>query len=310
MNTLSSINFSAKNDPLGFITCSEERYHNEIKSLAEKILNNEKYKIVLLAGPSGSGKTTTAHILKEYLFNIGLSAQVVSLDNFYLTTDKMPRLSNGQPDFETVYSLDIAEIYRCFSQIISVGKTDMPIFNFSKKSREEKLHTIDVSKGGIIIVEGLHALNPILYEKLPSDSLLKVYISVNDYVTHNSKKLLSSRKMRLARRLSRDYIYRNTTPMQTLKLWTSVVEGEEKYLYCFKDTADLVIKTFHMYEPCVFRDVVYTLLKDLPETAENYNYAIELREALLRFEAISVQLVPENSLLREFISGGRFENSK
>lgn len=310
MNTLSNINTLAKNEPSKLIAVSEKKYHSEIRSLAEKIINNEKYKIVLLAGPSGSGKTTTAHILKENILSLGHCAEVVSLDNFYLEAEKMPRLKNGQPDFETVYSLDIAEIYRCFSQIISVGKTDMPIFNFSKKKREETMQLIDVSKGGIVIVEGLHALNPVLYDKLPTDNLLKIYISVNDFVTHNGKKMLSSRKMRLARRLSRDYIYRNTSPVETLKLWTSVVEGEEKYLYCFKDTADLLIKTFHMYEPCIFRDIIYSLLSDLPKTAENYSYAVEMRDALLKFEPISVDIVPENSLLREFVLGGMFENSK
>ena len=310
MNTLLNINTQAKNEPNKLIKVSEEKYHSEISSLAKKIVNNEKYKIVLLAGPSGSGKTTTAHILKENILNLGHGAEVVSLDNFYLETEKMPRLKNGQPDFETVYSLDIAEIYRCFSQIISVGKTNMPIFNFSKRKREETMHLVDVSEGGIVIVEGLHALNPVLYDKLPAHNLLKIYISVNDFVSNNGKKLLSSRKMRLARRISRDFIYRNTSPAETLKLWTSVVEGEEKYLYCFKDTADLLIKTFHMYEPCVFRDIIYRLLIDLPKTAENYSYAIEMRDALLKFEAISLDMVPEDSLLREFVSGGRFENSK
>ena len=310
MNTLSNINAFAKNEPNKFIEVSEEKYHSEIRSLAEKIVNNENYKIVLLAGPSGSGKTTTAHILKENIIRLGHGAEVVSLDNFYLEAEKMPRLKNGQPDFETVYSLDIPEIHKCFSQIISVGKTDMPIFNFAERKREETMHLVDVSEGGIVIVEGLHALNPVLYDKLPANNLLKIYISVNDFVSHNGKKLLSSRKMRLARRLSRDYIYRNTSPTETLKLWTSVIEGEEKYLYCFKDTADLLIKTFHMYEPCVFRDIIYGLLKDLPKSAENYGYAIEMRDALLKFEPICLDNVPQNSLLREFILGGKFENSK
>lgn len=311
MNILSKINAFAKTRPAELINESEQQYRNEINRLVDKVLENNDYKIILLAGPSGSGKTTSAHIIKDTLAEKNVSAEVISLDNFYMTADKMPRLSNGNPDFESVYSLDLAEIQRCFSELISNDKTKIPIFDFTKGSRIEQMHEIDIHNHGIIIVEGLHALNPVLTEHLPLKNLLKVYISVNCSVCdEEGYEILSSRKMRLARRMSRDYLYRNTTAQATLKLWTSVIEGEAKYLYCFKDTADISLKTFHSYEPCVFKDIIIDLTEGLNPECENYDYVMSLRYGLEKFESVSQEFVPENSLIREFIYGGKYENCK
>lgn len=310
MHILSQINEAATNDPVAFIAKAEKTYDDEIKNLAEKILSNSKIKIVLIAGPSGSGKTTTAHILKDKLICKGSFAEVVSLDHFYLEADKMPKLSNGKPDFETVYSLDIPEIHRCFDEIIKSGKTDIPTFNFQSKKRDETPHKIDV-KNGILIVEGLHGLNPVLTDKLNKNSLLKIYISANESVFDDeNKRVLSSRQIRLARRMSRDYIYRATPAAETLRLWTSVVQGEEKYLYCFKDSADLKLVTFHSFEPCIFRNIIISLLSDLPDSAENYDYIMQTKKGLERFVPLEIDMVPETSLIREFIEGGVYEKSK
>ena len=239
----------ALNDPKTLIEISEKKYDDELNDLVEKIVNNRNFKIVLLAGPSGSGKTTTAHIIKNKIMAFGKDAEVVSLDHFFLSMDEMPLQENGEKDFESVYSLDIPEIHRCFSELISAGKTDIPVFNFNIAARDGR-HSIDLSEGGILIVEGLHALNPLLTNKLNQDNLFKIYISVNrTVVDDNGNKLLSSRQLRLIRRMSRDFLYRNTSAIGTLKLWTSVVKGEEKYLYCFKDTADLNFLHFIALNP-------------------------------------------------------------
>ena len=310
MNTLSKINDLAQSNPKVLIETAEHNYDNELNNLVKNIIENEEYKIILIAGPSGSGKTTTAHIIKNKLSKYSKRAEVVSLDHFFLPMDKMPLQDNGEKDFESVYSLDIPEIHRCFNQLLSNGKTNIPVFSFLSASREEK-HTIDISNGGILIVEGLHALNPILTDELNQNNLLKIYISVNRTVyDDNNNKLLSSKQLRLIRRMSRDFLYRNTDALKTLKLWTSVVKGEEKYLYCFKDTADVKLFTFHSYEPCIFRNIIVELLKDLPENADNYEYIMDAKNALEKFVSIDFNLVPENSLIREFISGGVFENHK
>ena len=310
MNILSKINNMASTDPIALIETAERQYDEELTDLVEEIIKNKDYKIILIAGPSGSGKTTTAHILKNKLIKSGKNAQVVSLDNFFLSLDKMPLQENGEKDFESVYSLDIPEIHRCFDELIENGKTTIPIYDFVSTSRDEQ-HLIDISDGGILIVEGLHALNPILTDELNKNSLFKIYISVNRMVIDdNGNRLLSSRQLRLIRRMSRDSLYRNTGALGTLKLWTSVVKGEEKYLYCFKDTADVKLFTFHSFEPCIFKNIIINLLQDLPETADNYDYIMETKKGLEKFVSIDPELIPETSLIREFISGGAFEDDK
>lgn len=311
MNILSKINSAAFKDPKGFVETAERQYDNELNGLVDRIIKNKEYKIVLLAGPSGSGKTTTAHILKRKLIGSGYFAEVISLDHFFLPIDKMPLQDNGEADFESVYSLDIPEIHRCFEELIKMSKTEIPVFSFEKVGREDKRHPIDISKGGILIVEGLHALNPVLTDKLNRDSLFKIYISVNrSVVDDDGNRLLSSRQMRLIRRMSRDHLYRNTDALGTLKLWTSVVKGEEKYLYCFKETADVKLATFHSYEPCVFKDIILKLLENLPQTADNYEYIMQVKKSLLKFNSIDLKYIPQTSLIREFTPGGEYETVK
>ena len=152
----------------------------------------------------------------------------------------MPLQENGEPDFETVYSLDIPLIHKCFEELLTKEKTNIPVFNFDIKGRRAKFKEIDIENHGIIIIEGLHAINPILTDNLPVDSWLSVYISPTSYIYEGDKQILSSRMLRLARRMSRDYLYRNTSAIRTLKLWSSVVKGEEKYLYIFKDIVYII----------------------------------------------------------------------
>lgn len=310
VNILSSINSMALTDPNGLIEIAEKQYDVELNEVADRIIKNKNYKIVLLAGPSGSGKTTTAHIIKDKLIKAGKKAQVVSLDHFFLPMDKMPLQENGEKDFESVYSLDIPEIHRCLDELIKNGRTNIPVFSFQSLSNNEKL-AIDISNDGILIIEGLHALNPILTNELNNNNLLKIYISVNRVVTDdNGNRLLSSRQLRLIRRMSRDFLYRNTSALGTLKLWTSVVKGEEKYLYCFKNSADIKLFTFHSFEPCVFKNIIIELLKELPKNADNYEYIMDAKKSLEKFVSIDTRLVPESSLIREFIPGGIYETQK
>lgn len=307
MNTLTQINKLALQNPKLLIKQAENNYQDTIAAVADRVLAREHCKIVLLSGPSGSGKTTTAHILCSRFAARGVQAAVVSLDHFYLPAAQMPKLENGDPDFETVYALDIPEIKQCFLQIIKSGKTKIPVFDFSVKKRLPDRLPIDVTGNKILIVEGLHALNPILTENLPVENLFKIYISVNSAVYRGEEILLSSRQLRLCRRLSRDFIYRSTNAAFTLKLWSSVVAGERKYLYCFKDTANLQLKTFHAFEPCVFAGLVPPLLENLPADTENYDYAMKTKHALEQFQVLPIELVPEGSLIREFIRGGTYE---
>ncbi len=306
LNTTQEINCLAQNDVKTLVKLSEDAYRLQIKDVINKTIEQKDCRILLLAGPSGSGKTTSAHILEEGFKENGVDAEVVSLDNFYLNIDQMPLDENGKPDFETVYSLNIPEIHKCFEELLTREKTTIPIFDFAAKGVNE-YREIDIENHGILIIEGLHAINPILTDNLPTGSWLSVYISPQCSVFGtDGEEILDSKGLRLARRMSRDYLYRNTSAAGTLNLWTSVISGEQKYLYPFKEGAYIKLKTFHSFEPCVFKSIILKLLEDLNPNVENYDEAMKLKNALEGFYSLSQDIVPENSLIREFILGSKY----
>ncbi len=306
INTVGEINKAALN-PCELIKIAEQDYLGEIFRVAQTIADNDDIKIVSLAGPSGSGKTTTAHILCDRLAELGEKTLVVSLDDFYLPYNKLPVLENGKKDIESVEALDTEIIRKCFSEIINTGKTYLPKYDFKTKTSIPNQRLADVGEKGIIIAEGLHALNPVITDLAPRENIFKMYISVNCSIGDDfGEQLLSSRQIRLARRALRDRIFRGTALEETLSLWNGVVEGERKYLYCFKNTADALVKTLHIYEPCVYRDEILALSKELKNDTVCYEYFMRTVRALEKFSPIDRSLVPINSLIREFIGNGKY----
>ena len=302
VNTLNEINKMAKECPEEFIKACNSEYINNITDIAKRIESNNDIKIIAIAGPSGSGKTTTAHILQDELEEIGETTAVVSLDDFYLPADKLPLLPDGSLDIESVNSLDIDLIKGCFEQIIKRGTADLPKYDFKTKSRVPNATQLNIGNHGIVIVEGLHAMNPLIADLVPSKNILKIYISVNRSVDDdNGVQMLSSRQIRLIRRVLRDDRFRGATATETLHLWNNVIDGEQKYLYCFKDTADILLATFHPYELGVYRERFGKMRSTVHKNAPCYDYFIKTANALERFAVIDSALVPDNSLIREFI---------
>lgn len=302
INTLNEINKLAKENPKEFIRTCNDEYVKNIVSIARQIESNDDIKIVAIAGPSGSGKTTTAHILQDKLESLGETTSVVSLDDFYLPTDKLPLLPDGSLDIESVNSLDIPLIKECFTQIIKDGKASLPKYDFKTKKQLLNAKTIDIGNHGIVIVEGLHAMNPLIADLVPRKNILKIYISVNRSVDdNNGVQMLSSRQIRLIRRVLRDDKFRGSTATETLHLWNNVIEGERKYLYCFKNTADIHLVTFHPYELGVYRERFCKMRNGVHKNAPCYEYFIDTANALERFASIDSSLVPSESLIREFI---------
>lgn len=304
INTLNEINKMATERAVEFIEQCNKEYVENIENIARKIASDDNIKIVAIAGPSGSGKTTTAHILQEKLENFDEKVAVVSLDDFYYPDDKLPLLSDGSKDIESVNSLDIALIKECFMQIIKSGKAKLPRFDFKSKTRTPNAINLDIGERGIVIVEGLHAMNPLVADVVPRSNILKIYISVNRSVDdNNGVQMLSSRQIRLVRRVLRDELFRGMSATDTLHLWNNVIDGERKHLYCFKDTADIHLFTFHPYELGVYRERFGKMRNTVCKNAPCYDYFIKTANALERFEAIDSSLVPKNSLIREFIGG-------
>lgn len=306
-STLQKINEYALNDPAGLVEKAENHYDREITETAQRIADDDSLKIVAIAGPSASGKTTTAHILSEKLQNLGEQTEVVSLDDFYLPTEQLPLTEDGKYDIESVNALDKALMKKCFGEIISTGRTELPKYNFAEKRRILSARSIDISGKGIVIVEGLHALNPVITELVPRKNIFKAYISVNRSVLDdNGDILLTSRQIRLMRRVLRDRIFRGSSVNETLALWKGVVEGEKKYLYCFKDTADVLIKTLHIYEPCLYRNDFCALCDETQNITDCRDYFLKTAEAVRKFVPLDEALIPHNSLIREFIGEGKY----
>ena len=300
-NTVTEINLAAKS-PVEMIKQAEEKYISEIRAVAERISADDYIRIVALAGPSASGKTTTAGMLCKLLSEMGEKTVVVSLDDFYLPLEKMPKSADGSYDFETVNSLDIELIKKCFREAIKTGKTHLPKYDFTTNTRMPDTILADISEKGIIIAEGLHALNPLITDMVDKKNIFKIYISVNCSIMDSfGEQLLSSRQIRLVRRALRDRVFRGSPIAETLGFWNSVVAGERKNLYCFKDSADVKIKTLHIYEPGVYRNEFLKLKNELQPGVVCYDYFMRTCRAIEQFAEIDNSLVPEGSLIREFI---------
>ena len=300
-NRISRINKFLIDDTLGYIEKVEDEYHKRIHLAVDTVLQTKR-RIILLAGPSASGKTTTAHLICKYLKEAGVHSEIVSLDDFFLEQHQMPYDEQGVIDFESVHSLDTDGIIKALNEINETGKTELPVFNFKTKSRETLTRPIDIGKSGVVIVEGLHALNPLIADCLDNNKVLKLYISVvSSYIDNNGNELLESRNIRLMRRMSRDILYRASTPTSCLKLFSSVVRGEDKYLCPYRDTAEIELCSFHDYEICLFKPLLYDKLLNLGREVENYDRVQKIIAAMKDAVEINQSVVPKNSLMQEFI---------
>ncbi len=301
-NELEYINDFALAAPAELVEKSETRYKNIIAETVRRVCDDFGREVVMLAGPSSSGKTITARKLSEEFSKKGVKAYVLSLDDFYLNREEIPYLPDGTQDFETVYALDIPLFGKTINALLR-GETVMaPVFDFHTGRRSETLYNeITLGEDDAVIIEGLHALNPVITDKIDG-KLLKIYISVSSRIyDRKGKIILNKRNLRFVRRMVRDYKFRNTTVDNTYKLWKNVAMGEDKYLFPYRDYADIRINTIHLYEPCVLKKQALELLTNSEISSEFRDDTQKLIKALNAFENIDERLVPEDSLLREFL---------
>lgn len=301
-NYLEYINDLAKNDPAELVRRSEERFNNILNDTVSRIANDGGREIVMLAGPSASGKTTTANKIAAKCTARGMQTYVVSLDDFYLDREKIPLDESGKPDFETVYALDLPKLTETMRLLLSGAQTELPIFDFTTGKRSEEVRTVTLGARDVVVVEGLHALNPLITDSLPQKNLLKIYISVSSRIyNERGKIILNKRNLRFLRRMTRDYLFRASTVENTYDLWENVRKGEDKYLFPYRNRADIKINSVHLSAPCVFRDTCLQMLKSADLSGKQKKDADELAAALRLFVPISASFVPKDSLLREFI---------
>lgn len=301
-NNLEYINEHALKNPADFVLKCEQRYNNIIEDIAKRIVEETGREIVMLAGPSSAGKTTTARKLCENLNKKGVKTYVLSLDDFYLNREDIPYLPDGTQDYETVYALDLQLFTECVNRLLMGETVKNPVFDFTTGKRSDKeFNEITLGKEDVVIIEGLHALNPVITEKIEG-KLLKIYINVSSRIYDNKGNIiLNKRNMRFVRRMVRDYKFRDSTVDNTYKLWRNVTAGEDKYLFPFRDNADIKVNTIHLYESCVLKSQALPLLYESEISDEYKDDAKKLCKALEKFEDINISSVPEDSLLREFL---------
>ena len=301
-NILQRINSSLKTNAKGFVEACENAYRQQIDRLVEAILSDEDNRILMIAGPSGSGKTTTAHILRETLEKKGKKTQVISLDNFFKSLCDRDILPDGSLDFESVNALNIDEITRSFNELITKGESLLPEFDFVNAKSIPNKFKLDISNGGLLIVEGIHALNPEITKHLPPQNLFKIYVSVTTPILdEDGRTVLTGRKIRLMRRIIRDSKFRDKTINETLSLWTGVVAAENKHIRSFTKYADFCVTTLHPFEPALYKRSFTQMIKEVTDDTQNCDYARMAARGLESFTEIDENLISETSLIREFI---------
>lgn len=300
---IKELNRLAACDPVSMIRDAEDGYHKKIRELAALAVGRRDLRVILLAGPSGAGKTTTANLLADAIKSLGEEAMVLSLDDFYRGADdpEYPKLPGGGRDFESPYALRLPDLVNTL-ECITAGKEFLcPKYDFKTASRKgEFIHR--AMPHGCVIIEGLHALNPVISQKLPKNRILKLFVSVSTNVNNDAERIISGRKIRFVRRLVRDSIYRGADAERTLSMWRGVIIGEDRNLYPYKALADVAFDTFHAFELGVMKGRALALL-DVPNLNSDPFVSV-IRATLNATHSIDEILVPENSLLREFISGG------
>ena len=304
---LEEINRRAYRDPASFAEEENQRYIDEVNRLSRFLaVHLNKRRIVMLCGPTSSGKTTTALLLRDALREIGVDAHTVSIDDFYRGRELAPVLEDGSYDYESLEALDLRKLQGCMQDLVYAGRTQLPIFDFVTGRPAETTRELVMGSDSVVIFEGIHALNPIFEEHLSTDSLYKIFINTVTPIYDGSDKLLARRSLRLVRRMFRDERFRGSPVADTLKMWPQVVRGENLYMFPYVDTADIILDTTHAYEPCVLGPQLLPLLEQAGENCPDRETVEQLKTALRRFTPMDPELVPEDSMLREFLGGGRY----
>lgn len=275
---------------------SEKRYFTQIDETVNMVLKNN-IKMILVSGPSASGKTTSSSFISQGLLKHGIGSMVVSIDDFFIDLKDTPVLEDGMPDFENIKCVDIKAFNKFCNTLLKKQKAKMPRYDFIKHKRGcwEK---VEVSKDDVLIVEGIHALNPLLLKKSKfNKQALKVYICVDSVFSYKNKVVISERELRLMRRSHRDAFTRNHTPERTFNQWKHVCSGEDVYITPYRQFADIVIDTTRNYEVMIYANYIPDLLKPYKDNPMIKHFLTKFNH----IKTLDKKFVPKKSLLWEFL---------
>ena len=286
---------------------SGEAWHEaQLAHIAQAICAKEQVRVVLLAGPSSSGKTSTSHKLCLQLVAQGKQPVALSLDNWFVDSDKTPLDENGEKDYESVYALDLAQLESDLKRLIAGEEVELPVFNFLEARREYTGEKLQLQAENILVIEGIHALNPLLTEHIEDACKYRVFAAPMSPISLDGERWIPTSANRLLRRMSRDLRTRGHSPQATIDLWPAVRAGEAKWIEPFKDQADAQFDTSMLYELPAIKVDLERALQTVPASAEEYHVAERLLFFLSFFESLEAKYIPRTSILREFIGGSQF----
>ena len=291
-----------------FIKVAEALHEKNVAGIADEILRRKgTTRIVLVAGPSSSGKTTFAKRLAIQLRVNGFRISTISLDNYFFELAKTPVDANGNPDFEHINALDLDLFNRHMEQLANGGEIELPQFDFETKKRLFRGKTIKLGTDGILIIEGIHGLNPQLTHMLPDSAKFRIYVSALTQLSLDANNRIATTDNRLIRRMVRDHKYRGHSALKTLRMWSSVRRGEERWIFPFQAQADATFNSALDYELAVLKPIAEPLLMEVKPFDREYAEARRLTAFLLNFIGMSDREVPNTSMLREYIGRSSFK---
>ena len=294
------------NHATDIINISEALQEKKIAKIAEEIASRKGVKLVLLAGPSSSGKTTSCKRLSIQLAVNGLKPLQISLDDYFVDREKTPKDASGEYDYESIYALDLDLINEQFNALFRGEEVELPKYDFQSGKSKKSGNKLKMHDNNVLVVEGIHALNPELTAHIPQEQIFRVYASALTTILLDNHNYIPTTDNRLLRRIIRDNKYRGVSAQETIHRWPSVRAGENKWIFPFQENADAMLNTAMLYELAVIKMQAEPLLQQVPENCEEYAEAYRLLKFLKYFKGIPYNNLPPTSLLREFLGGSSF----
>ena len=288
------------------INVSEALQEKKISQIADEIAGRKGVKLVLLAGPSSSGKTTTCKRLSIQLVANGLKPLQISLDDYFVNRDQTPHDENGEYDYESIYALNLNLINEQFNALFRGEEVELPKYDFQTGVSRPSGKKLKMQENNVLVVEGIHALNPELTAHIPERQKFRVYVSALTTILLDDHNYIPTTDNRLLRRIIRDYKYRGVDAKESIRRWPSVRSGENKWIFPFQENADAVFNSAMLFELAVIKQQAEPLLEQVPENCEEYSEAYRLRKFLKYIRPIPNKDIPPTSLLREFLGGSSF----
>lgn len=292
------------------INVSEALQEKRISQIADEIFrrgkNGRPVKLILISGPSSSGKTTFSKRLSVQLMANGLKPYPISLDDYFVDRVDTPKDENGNYDYESLYALDLDYFNRDLQALLNGEEVELPRFNFTTGIREMSGNRLKLDEHMILILEGIHALNPELTPQIPADSKFKIYVSALTTILLDNHNYIPTTDNRLLRRIIRDFQYRGYSAEETISRWPSVRAGEEKWIFPFQENADVMFNSALLFELAIIKDYAEPILRKVPNNRPEYSEAYRLRKFLEYFVPLQDKELPPTSLLREFLGGSSF----